>query len=438
MAPDPTRLDERHPICHHTSQSLDNGLVFVEVLQPQLRRCSVSAYFRVGSRFEPPEDNGLSHFVEHMLFRGTERHPSAFEINRAVECLGGNLYASTSPDTTEIEMVLPPSSIPEGLALLFEILEVPAFQDIDIERRVIVEEILEDLDEDGRPVDIDFLSRQRLWPNHPLGQSVTGPVRNVEGFRLEDVRRHFRGRYVARNAVLCLSGAFDPDIVGPEVTRRFSAFPSGDAETRFTSPRLGPGPTVAHTPKPGSQTQVRVAFQAPGDDDPDAVALATLLGVLDDGMSSRLHRRIFDERGLAYNIGAGLDAYPDVAALNFDATTSHDNVEEVVAEILALARELRDARVPEEELEKARRRAAFGIEELMDDPQAMSIWFGEQRLFRTPPSLTKRIREHRAVTAEDIRRVAARVFTAENLHITTVGSDERIGRGIERAISRMG
>jgi predicted Zn-dependent peptidase len=196
---------------------------------------------------------------------------------------------------------------------------------------------------------------------------------------------------------------------------------------------------MVQTSKPGSQTQVRAAFHAPGDDDSDSVALATLLGVLDDGMSSRLHRRIFDERGLAYNIGASLDSYPDAAALNFDALTSHDNVIEVIEEILDIATSLRDTRVPEDELEKARRRAVFGIEELMDDPQAMSLWYGEQRLFRPPPPLDSRIRAHRGITADDIERAAGRVFTPQNLHVTTVGQrNARTGKGIERAISRFG
>jgi predicted Zn-dependent peptidase len=374
-----------------------------------------------------------------MLFRGTAEHPSAFDISRAIEYLGGNFNASTSPDTTALEMVLPPMSAADGLELLSEILRVPAFKDIDVERRVIVEEILEDLDERGSSVDIDFLSRSRLWPGHPLGQSVTGSIKNIEAFQIDDIIRHYRAHYVAGNAVLCISGAFDPDSVRSRAAEVFSDFPNSGATTISTKPALGMGPTVALVQKPGSQTQVRVAFHAPGEDDSDSVALATLLGVLDDGMSSRLHRRIFDERGLAYNLGASLDIYSDVGALNFDAATSHDNIVEVIAEILDIAKDLRAVRVPEDELEKARRRAAFGIEELMDDPLSMSLWYGEQHLFRTPPELSARVRDYLAVTAEDIERVARRVFTPQNLHVTTVGlKDARTRKAIERAISRFG
>jgi predicted Zn-dependent peptidase len=336
-------------------------------------------------------------------------------------------------------MVLPPSSAPEGLELLSEILGTPVFKDIDIERRVIVEEILEDLDERGRSVDIDFLSRTRLWPGHPLGQSVIGSVENIESFKIDDITHHYRAHYVADNAVLCISGAFDQDVVRPMAAALFSDSPKSGVTTASTRPSLGAGPTLAQVPKPGSQTQVRLAFHVPGEDDPDSVALATLLGVLDDGMSSRLHRRIFDERGLAYNLGASLDIYPDVGALNFDATTSHENIAEVVAEILDIAKDLRDVRIPDEELEKARRRAAFGIEELMDDPLAMSLWYGEQQLFRTPPDLNARVKEYLSVTADDIGRVAQNVFTPQNLHVTTVGrKDARTQKAIDRALSRFG
>ena len=172
---------------------LSNGVTLVEVCQPHLHRGSISVYFRAGSRYEAKESNGISHFLEHMIFRGTKRHPSTYDLNLAVERLGGTLFAATSPMTTEFELTLPVENLEAGAHLLATILTEPIFGNIDIERRIIAEEILEDYDDEGNPIDIDFLSRVRLWPDHPLGQSVTGPLDNVLGFKRSDIEEHFHG-----------------------------------------------------------------------------------------------------------------------------------------------------------------------------------------------------------------------------------------------------
>ncbi len=409
----------------------------VEVCQPHLHSTSISVYFKTGSRYESPEMNGVSHFLEHMMFRGARKYPSTYALNLAVEQLGGTLFAATSPTTTEFEIGLPMNTIEDGIQLMADILTSPIFDDMEIERRIIAEEALEDFDEEGRPVDIDFLSRSRLWPGHSLGQSVIGPIENINRFSVENIREHFTNNYVATNGIVCLSGAFDPDSAPSIAEEVFSELPANGPALLSAPPTLGRGPSVAHAEKPGSQTQVRVAFHAPGDDDPDHAALSILLGVLDDGMSTRLHRRIFDERGLAYYISAGMDSYPDVSALNIDATCSHENVREVVDQILILAVDMSERLIAQEELDKAKKRAAWGLEAFLDDPQATSLWYGEQALFRKPPPLEDRIRELSAVTPEDVMRVAGRVFRSQNLHVTTVGVlDGKDRISLHRCVSR--
>ena len=409
----------------------------VEVCQPHLHRASIAVYFRTGSRYETVELNGISHFLEHMIFRGTETFPTAYELNLAVESLGGTLFAATAADSTEFEISLPKESLIDGAKLLANVLTKPLFKDMHIERRVIAEEIREDLDENLKPIDIDFLSRARLWPTHPLGQSVIGPLDNILKFTKSDIRRHFEKSYVANNAVVCISGAFDSRTLSSVVDEAFSAIRAGGPIPLTSPPERSTGPTVLHSHHPGSQTQVRVAFHAPGDDDPDNPALMILLSVLDDGMSTRLHRRIFDELGLAYNVSAGVDSYHDAAAFNIDASTSHENVVEIVSRILQLIEELRENPASPQELQKAKRRAAWAMEEILDDPHDISGWYGEQDLYRRPSTLAERTRELIAVELEDLERVARRVFDARNLHITTVGVlDDRARGELEAFASR--
>jgi predicted Zn-dependent peptidase len=434
-APNPRMIHDAssgdYQLERHTTAS---GLRVVLVRQPHLHRGTIAAYLGAGSRFETAEDNGLSHFLEHMVFRGTERFPTAFELNVAVESLGGTLVASTAPDATALSVSLPCESLARGVELVAEVLIRPVFDAVDVERRIIAEEIREDLDERGRNVDIDLLSRRRLWPDHGLGRSVTGPLANVERFGTADLRRCLDRLYCAQNTVLCVTGSFDLDAIAGTAERAFSAMRPG-ALARFEAAPRGPtGPTASHVDKTGSQTGLRIAFRAPGLADPDLSAAELLLRLLDDGMSTPLHRRVFEDRGLAYNVGADLETYADTGALNVDAVCSHENVVQVAEEVLAILRELRDRGAAEGDLDKAKRRAVWSLERHLDDPEAMSAWYGEQELVAQVRLLEEEARVVSALGAADVARVAARIVDKADLHITTVGV---LGEKQRRALARL-
>ena len=148
------------PVFNHVMDVLANGLRVVTVELPHLHTATLIVYAKLGSRYETPEDNGLSHFLEHMLFRGTERYPDSLALNFAIEELGGTLYAETGRDLSLYQITVDPGLVPQGIALLGEIFGAPAFTQIDLERQIILEEINEDLDEDGRDINLDDLGRR--------------------------------------------------------------------------------------------------------------------------------------------------------------------------------------------------------------------------------------------------------------------------------------
>src|SRR6185503_13851951 len=185
---------------------LPSGLRLVTVETPHLHTATICLYVRAGSRYETPAENGLSHFVEHMLFRGSSGFPDSLTLNRAIEELGGTLYAETGRDYSLYQIPLAAGDIARGLAIMGDLFSTPAFRDIELERQIILEEILEDLDDRGRNVNVDDLSRAVAWGSHPLGYTITGPLKNVRRFRDADVRRHFARFYGAANMVLCVAG----------------------------------------------------------------------------------------------------------------------------------------------------------------------------------------------------------------------------------------
>ena len=415
---------------------LPSGLTLIHVEQPHLHSVSISAFVSAGSRFESQKDNGLAHFLEHMVFRGTRGFPTSFDLNLAVERIGGNLNAATTSDSTEYTMSVPSENVERGIDLVAELLTRPRFNSIEVERKVILEEIREDLDQHGNPVDIDFLSRRRLWPDHPLGQCITGPVENAMRFDTDDLDRFFKKHYVSGNTIVCISGAINPDRIGETVERAFCEMYPGSRVEAPSTPRISTQSSTLHVDKPGSQTRLRAAFHAPGATSPDSVATDIMLRMIDDGMSTPLHHRIFESRGLAYDVGASVEQYPDVGAINFDAACSHENVADILTEVLQIVSNLRDHPVTQADLDKARERAVWDLKDFQDSPSAMNGWYGEQELFRKARTIEDEAKKISAITIEDIAIVAGRIFRGSGLHVTTVGIQDDAQRNRVETLAR--
>src|SRR5690606_30333433 len=149
--------------------------------------------------------------LEHMIFRGTDLHPAPHDLNLAIESIGGAMDASTLVDQVEYQLTLPPESLEEGLAAWSRIFHAPRFEGLEVEKAILREELLAELDEDGRALGVDDLARRLLFAEHPLGRSIGGDLECIERVRPEDLRRLFDAHYVAANAALCFAGALDPE-----------------------------------------------------------------------------------------------------------------------------------------------------------------------------------------------------------------------------------
>jgi predicted Zn-dependent peptidase len=399
---------------------LDNGLPVVTIEMPHLHSASVVLFARVGSRYERPRDNGLSHFIEHMLFRGTAALPDAYRLSHAIEGIGGTLYAETGRDYALYQVSLHPEMVGDGIRLFGEIFTRPAFADLDVERRVILEELTEDLDEAGRFVQIDDLARESAFEGHPLAQRIIGPRDNVERFSITDVRRHFARGYGAANTVLCVAGAARRAAVRGVAETAFAAVPAGKrvASGRPGAPR---GPRLIVTKHSSSQTQVQILFRSFGERDADYPALLMLSRVIDDGMSTRLHRRLIDELGLAYYVSATTEQFHDTGLYEIDGAAAHENVPSFIAEAVRVLQRLTTEAPSQEELDKAKRRYRWDLESSFDDPDAMAGWWGGTELFGGPVSYEDKLARVEAVTPEDVRRTAARIFRRERMTVACVG-----------------
>ena len=409
--------------------TLDNGLAVTTVALPHLHTAVCALFIKVGSRFETPGDNGLSHFVEHMLFRGTDRYPTSLALNTAVERLGSTLHAETGRDYTLFQLALEPEYLGQGIDLLGELLGRPRFTDIELERQLILEEINEDYDEQGVEINADDIARGLVFDDHPLGQRIIGPRTNVERFAIADVHRHFGSFYGARNANLCVAGPVEHARVVEQATRALAAMPAGQRATVPAAPPPIAGPRLEHVKDAGSQTSLSIVFRAVPELDPAYVALIALLRVLDDGMSTRLHYTLADQKGLAYSIHAAIEPLADAALFEIAGATANAKVPSLVRELLALLDSLRRGAVTDDELAKARVRYRYETLASIDDASAMAGWFGGTALYYPPPTLTERLAQMTAVTIDDVVHVAEQVLAPGNLAIAAVGSLSRARLG---------
>lgn len=417
-----------------------NGLTSLVQPLPHVHRTVLTFYLRTGSRFETKESAGISHFLEHMLFRGTPRFPSAHELATAFEDWGGTLVASTAADHGNLAIAIPPENLSPVLEYFAEVLTTPLLRDLELERGIIREEIFEDLGEDGQWIDGGTLIRQLTFGSHGLGLPITGPLENIEDFTEAQIRAHHELTYVGEGAVVSVAGPCDADQVTRDLGRALQALPPG---TRLLSPTapLQTEPRFQFVRQPGSnQTSLHVAFRSPGQNAPLEPALEMLLRIIDDGMATRLYHTLCDTRGLCYDAAATYEAYEDTGLVEFVTNTAHERAAQVLEEILRITSDLAEHGPTERELSRAQKRARWQHEALLDDPAEIADFLAMAEFSQTAPTPDARLSELLSLSRETIHQAAREIFQTQNLSVVAVGNPpasvvERLARITPHSLS---
>ncbi len=417
----------------HHRDVLSNGLRVVTLETPHLHTALLAVYVRTGSRHETPANNGVSHFLEHLFFRGSEGWPDTLRMNSAVEEVGGNLNGVTTRDHGYYYTPLHPAHLDVGMAILGDMLTRPRLTGMEVERQIILEEMLDEVDDKGRDIDIDNLSKRVLFPDHPLSLKIAGTQESVSRLTPEQVSEHFARHYVTGNLVVTAAGRVRRDDVLAQVERHFSRLPVGGASTELPPPPTPKGPRFQFILHDESQTEFRLSFRTVPEHHPDWPALQLLRRFLDDGLSSRLPFEIVEKRGLAYSVYASLDAFHDAGLFEIEAASAPDKASLVVAETLRVLGELCDTQVAEEELARAKRRHRMLLEFSQDSPGELAGWFGGTELFRRPESFERRADLVDETSGAQVREVARRYLTRDNLTVVAVGQRKGI-KALEKVV----
>jgi predicted Zn-dependent peptidase len=405
--------------------TLGNGLRVAVVPQPHLSRAHVSLYLRVGSRYETAATNGISHFLEHMIYRGSPRLRTAHDVNHAFESLGGYLYAATQTDFGVFSVTVPPENLARAADLFGEVLSQPTFADMEIEKEIVCEEILEDLDDEGRMIDADNISRQMIYPSHPLGFTITGDEKQVRAFDERTLRAHHERHYTTANAVLGFAGAVDYASAFALAEEHFATMPRGEEVLSDVPVHAQKKPRFKIVENSSSQTELRVCFRAVGEQTEWRPAIDMLMRILDDGMSTRLYHRICDDKGLCYDVCGAFEGYEDDGILDFAAGCQHARSSVITKEILEMLVDLAEGGPTEDELAKARRRNAWETRQMFDVPEEVCGVYAGGVLFERFETPEARLANNGRVTAERIRDLCRMVVQPDRLNVLAVGLLEK-------------
>ena len=400
---------------------LDNGLRVVTGEMPHTRSVSMCVFVGVGSRYEADEQAGLSHYLEHMLFKGTQQRPEPQQISEAIESVGGIINAATEHELTVYWCKVAQPYFEDSLALLFDMLRNSLYEpdSIEKERQVIFEELAMINDYPGYKV--EALIDEMLYPGHPLGRDIGGSRESVGGITREMMLDFVSAYYSPDNIVVSVAGNVSHDDVVAQVERLSAGWQTGTRGewTEFSGVQCEPQSHVEY--RRTEQAHLSVALPGVSLTHPQRYALDLMSVALGEGMSSRLFVEVREKRGLAYDVHSDVSHFSDTGALIVSAGVDPKRVYDAVQTILEQVSILREG-VPEDELEKVKRLSAGRLMLRMEDTRAVAIWMGQsEMLLGKIADVDDVIEQVNAVTTDEILQLANEVLLTKRLNIAVVG-----------------
>jgi len=406
--------------------TLTNGLTVVTVEMPHIHTMEVSMFVRAGLRYETPQNNGISHFLEHMMFRGNKKYPNSIALNMEFENIGRDLRASTLGEYTQYGFSPHVSKLEKGLELFSEFFSSPTFPEIELERGIILEEYLEELNEDGVNVDINNQACQLLYPDTPMALPTIGTEETIKSIKTEMLREYFNRHYVPGNMVLAFAGPIKHENVFELSKKYFSGLKNG-VEPFPKDHFIGSIQEKQETPglhfqeDSDSQIELQICFRSCSYNDPDFLVLALISRVFDDGFTSRLQRVLREERGLVYSVECRATSMSDLGTIDFDVTMRPEKVVEVANILLKEIKTFSKEGPTERELTHIKKRYFFELDGELDDPYRQVVRYAFPHLYSREISLEEERVLIESITAEKIMEVAEKVFEPKNLNLILIG-----------------
>lgn len=388
---------------------------------PHLRSISMLVFIGAGSRYESDAEAGVSHFIEHLYFKGTKRRPTSKEISETIESIGGIINAETDKELTYYWCKVADQHFPVAIDLISDLLRNSKLDPFDIEkeRQIIIEEINMSLD--LPQFKVNLLVDGSLWRGQAMGRDVAGSKESVSAITREQITTYISRRYTANNAVVSITGNISVEKALENVGRAFDWWHAGDIPKTLPTIHDQTAKRVILETKTGEQAHICLGVPAVSILDPDRFPVGLLSIILGEGMSSRLFLEIREKLGLAYDIRSYTTQHLDTGSLIIYAGVDPKKTSTAVASIVDQLALIKNG-VPEDELAKAKELAKGRLLLRMEDSRNVAGWLGAQELLTGRiMSVDEVIAGIEAVTTADIKRVANRLLVTDKLNLAVVG-----------------
>ena len=404
-----------------TKTTLPNGLRVITAPMPHTRSVAISIYVGAGSRYETPAESGISHFIEHLCFKGTAKRPTAQEISEVIDSVGGVMNAATDREYTVYYAKVARPHMGLALDVLSDLVQGPVFdaEEMEKERKVVIEELAAVADSPAQMADLRL--DELLWPDQPLGWDIAGSEESVKGLSHDKVLDYFNRQYTPNNIVVSVAGnvaesevleLLQPGLASMRKGAPTAWFPAQNGET------VG---TVSAINRRTEQSHVAIGMHGLPLGHPDRYALDLLSVLFGESMSSRLFMELRERQGLCYDVNSYVNHFLDTGSFGLYAAVDPSNARKAVSALVGELRRLTEG-VPDEELTKARELAKGRMLLRLEDTRAVSGWLGGQEVLTgnvlTPEDVIEKLD---GVATTDLRRVIETLLAEHKLNLAVAG-----------------
>ncbi|MFC1989516.1 M16 family metallopeptidase [Chloroflexota bacterium] len=401
--------------------TLGNGLRIVTATMPHTRSVSISFFIGVGSRYETDAQAGISHFIEHLCFKGTPKRPTASEVSAAIEGVGGILNGGTDKELTLFYAKVAQPHFILALDVLADMLLNAKFDSVDIERerQVIVEEI--HMIKDSPAQRVSMLIDELLWPGHPLGRDIAGSKESMTAISRDVLLDYLKSYYIPDNTVVAIAGNIQHQEAVDAVSQALANGTKQQPCRSYLPYQEQKNPRLKVERRDTEQIHLSLALPGLSLVHPKRFTFDLLNVILGEGMSSRLFTEIRDKLGLAYSIHSYVDHFLDSGSITVEAGVEPQNLPVVVKAIMEQLSHLKDV-IPESELSKAKELSKGRIMLRMEDTRAVAGWMGGQEILtENILSVDQVVSIIDAVTANELREIAREMLVGDRLRLAVVG-----------------
>jgi predicted Zn-dependent peptidase len=405
--------------------TLKNGVRLVTTHMPAMRSASIAFFFATGSRYEKDEVAGISHFIEHMLFKGSRSYPSARHISEAIEGVGGNFNGCTGKEMTSYTARVPGEYVSVVMNVLADMVRHPLFDpaEVEKERAVIIEELSATQDDPQEWVCL--LIDETMWPDLPLGRDDAGSIESVTQLQRQQLLDYLSTYYRPNSLVISIAGNIDQQQIVQLTEELFHDWEDGPVQSWMKSFPLRDVVPIRMVKKDTEQANICLATLGISYASADYYPFLLINSLLGDGMSSRLFQSIREEQGLAYDIGSYFNSYYETGNLVVSAGVDPSHTKEVINAIVTELARLCNEPVPNDELERIKAYVRGGILLGLEGTQQVASWLGSQEcLYNRIRDVDEVIANVNAVSAQDIQRVAQVCFAPEWRRLAIVGPED--------------